>query len=172
MPHSYLRIAAGALLAGSVACGVVDSLRLRGGPPARGPVPQPGRMPGDLGGQPADPMPRTPGTGATPGSAGDTRYPGTRQVCRTSAPPRGWIAIAYVSGSGECPARRGADSVATAAVLVRYADHAVGTELDVCADQVVPQGWAMSRDEAADGDQCPGATRGDGPTSKRIRRVQ
>lgn len=171
MPHSCMRIAAAGLLAGAVACGPVDSIRLRARTAAGGLAPQPGTL-GDLGGRPANPTPRTPDIGELPGPGAGTRRAGDRQVCRTSAPPRGWIAVAYVSSAGQCPARSGADSIATAAVLTHYADESVGMELDVCADQVIPGGWAIVRDEAADVGRCPGATRGEGPTTKRIRRVR
>jgi hypothetical protein len=172
MPLPYLRIAAAGLLVGAVACGSVNSVRLRGRSPSGDLAPRPGTIAGDLGGPTSEPTARTPDIGTMPDLAGGSRYPGSRQVCRASAVPRGWIAVAYVSSAGQCPARSGADSTATAAVLMRYADEALGMELDVCADQVIPRGWALAREEANDANQCPGAARDDKPTTKRIRRIR
>ena len=78
--------------------------------------------------------------------------------------------MAYVSGDGQCPARGGADSLATAAVLMRYADLTLGTVLEVCADQPLPEGWLVANLPVSDADRCPGAVRGDAPTTKRIER--
>lgn len=102
-------------------------------------------------------------------------YANERRVCRTGGAPRGWIAVDYVSGSDECPARarrRGADSAATVAIVVRYDAWPRGTVLEVCADQPVPLTWSYDTEApAADPGRCPGAARGDRPTTRRIRRV-
>ena len=169
MRLSSLRFATAGLLAVAIACGPLSSARVRG-PSTPGTMePRPGTSPSDLGGWPADP-PRTPTVGGLPGPATGTRNAAERRVCRTSAVPRGWIAVAYVSGDGQCPARRGADSEATAAVLMRYADLSLGTVLEVCADQPLPEGWLVAREQVSDADRCPGAVRDDGPTTKRIER--
>jgi hypothetical protein len=71
--------------------------------------------------------------------------------------------------------RPSADSVAAAAsvaVVTRYVGLPLGSVLDVCADQPTPVGWAPVTDEPTDDvSSCPGAARGVGSTTKRIRRV-
>jgi hypothetical protein len=56
--------------------------------------------------------------------------------------------------------------------LTRYADQPIGTRLEVCADQPLPGGWLVAPGDVADADRCPGAVRGDGPTTKRIERIR
>jgi hypothetical protein len=155
------------LLAGASACGVLTSVRphlpqtTSQGP--RASVPS------------ADPSRGTPTLGGRTGAA-RARYPEERRVCRTSTRPRGWIAVAYVSAPEQCPARAGADSAAAAAtmaVITPYEDRPLGTVLDVCADEPRPTGWNPVFDESTeDTGSCPGAGRGDGPTTRRIRRIR
>ncbi len=105
---------------------------------------------------------------ATP-IAGDRGQLDVRRVCRTSSFPRGYIAVSYEGGSGDCP-RVGSDSAATVAVIVNYANAAYDTRLDICADQPVPLGWSTVRDESpSDPGACPSAVR-KGDTVLRIRR--
>jgi hypothetical protein len=132
-------------------------------------------------GTPADVGRPTPSPGAVSGPGSGVGDAGTRVVCRGTAPPSGWIAINYVPAPEQCP-RRGAgapsaDSTANAAVLTRYAGHAVGTVLRVCADQRTPADWGLvaEGDDArtADGGaRCPGAVREGAPTTRRIRRLR
>ena len=86
--------------------------------------------------------------------------------------PRGWIAVAYVDDAGsQCPARTGADSLATGMVLTRHAGLARGAELDVCADQRTPRGWEpVLHEDTADASACPGAAPEGKSTTRRIRR--
>jgi hypothetical protein len=112
-----------------------------------------------------------PDTG-TVGVTTDPRSDVVRRVCRTSGWPRGWVATAYESGSGECPLRSGADSTALAAIIVRLDAHPVGAELDVCADQAVPKDWVLVNIEGAEPSaRCPGAARNGASAIRRIRRV-
>jgi hypothetical protein len=165
--------AAVVLLTSATGCGVVTSVRPRGsttaGPPRAG-TPLPAGAPG------ARPSPGAPTLGR--GRDGDrgTRLPDERRICRTAGMPRGWIAVAYESAAGECPARAGADSAGstfTVALVTRIADRPTGAVLDVCVDQATPAGWLTVTDESAeDTGRCPGAVRGAGPTTKRIRRIR
>ncbi len=95
-----------------------------------------------------------------------------RRQCRTAGVPRGYIAIAYERSTSECPsvAARG-DSTASVAVIVHYATAAVGTRLDICADQPIPSGWNQVGDEGpGDPGACPGAAANGNDTALRIRR--
>lgn len=95
-----------------------------------------------------------------------------RRVCRSSSFPRGWIAVSYEGSASGCPRTgpRSADSVATVAVIVRYATATVGTRLDICADQSVPNGWNRVSDEGpGDPGACPQAVRR-GDTVVRVER--
>jgi hypothetical protein len=59
------------------------------------------------------------------------------------------------------------------AILIRYTRLPIGAVLDVCADQPTPMAWTTVTDEPTDDDgSCPGAVRGGGSTTKRIRRVR
>lgn len=113
-------------------------------------------------------------TGELPGPTTGTRYADERRVCRTSGVPRGWIAVAYVDDAGsQCPARTGADSLATSMVLTRYADRPRGTDLDVCADQRLPRGWErVMHEDTEDATRCPGAAPEGKSTTRRIRRMR
>jgi hypothetical protein len=95
-----------------------------------------------------------------------------RRICRTSAWPTGWIAVAYEAASGdECPQKSGHDEHPVA-ILVRYAEQPRDATLDVCADQHVPYDWEDMRIADADVGQCPGAASNGGSATKRIRRVR
>ena len=91
-----------------------------------------------------------------------------RRVCRTSGTPRGWIAVAYESGSADCPAE--GDSEYRVAVLVSLKSQLRDATLDVCGDQHVPIDWTEERDAAVDNGQCPGALKDGRSATKRIRR--
>jgi hypothetical protein len=164
------------LLAGTAACGIVSSWH----PHVRTSTSEPLLRPGASippGGAPGTrPSPGTPDVGVQPGADRAPRNADDRRICRSSSPPLGWIAVAYVSAPGQCPQRAGADSTsrdATMAILTRYARFPSGAVLDVCADQPTPTAWTTVTDEPSDGDaSCPGAVRGGGSTTKRIRRVR
>ena len=95
----------------------------------------------------------------------------TKRVCRVGSWPAGWIAVAYASGSSECPARVGADSGYTVAELVRFDDRAFGTVLEVCADQTTPFNWIEDRKADRVGGTCPGAAKPGAPDTKMIVRA-
>jgi hypothetical protein len=164
------------LLAGTAACGIVSSWH----PHVRTSTSEPLLRPGEpipLGGAPGTrPSPGTPAVAEQPGAARTPRNAADRRICRSSSPPLGWIAVAYVSAPGQCPQRAGADSTsrdATMAILIRYTRLPIGAVLDVCADQPTPMAWTTVTDEPTDDDgSCPGAVRGGGSTTKRIRRVR
>jgi len=119
---------------------------------------------GDLGGQ---------GVPAARGRDGARVVADERRVCRGGSRPRGWIAVAYVPGNGECPAHAGGDSVYTAAILARYADRPRDTILDVCADERLPSGWVVEQAGVSDvNGSCPGASRNGGSETRRIRRAR
>ncbi len=74
----------------------------------------------------------------------------------------------------QCPGRgvRGTDSVATVAVIVRYATAPLGTRLDVCVDQSIPYGWTRVSNEAlGDSGACPQAAPRGQDTARRIERT-
>lgn len=129
-------------------------------------------------GRPADPT--APGDAGADGRAraSDPRVAAAghtsgeqRRVCRSGNRPRGWIAVAYVLGAGDCPLHVGRDTVYTAAVLTRYAGLPIGSLLDVCADEHVPAGWTREAPDPENvGDSCPGSTRNGGSATYRIRR--
>ena len=153
-------------------------VRGHGGPVA--PRTSPDGRPNPSIGTPTDVGRPTPSPGAVPGPGSGVGDAGTRVVCRGTAPPRGWIAVDYVPAPEQCPRGAGtfsADSTANAAVLTRYAGHAVGTVLTVCADQRTPTDWGLvaAGDDAGTanaGTRCPGAGREGAPTTKRIRRLR
>ena len=120
---------------------------------------------GDLGGQGA--------ATAARGRNGARVVADERRVCRSGSRPTGWIAVAYVSGNGECPAHAGGDSVYTAAIVARYADRPRDTILDVCADERLPSGWVVEQAGVSDvNGSCPGASRNGGSETRRIRRAR
>jgi hypothetical protein len=168
MTRSALAVTAAAiLLAGTAGCGIVSSwqphVRTSSSEPS---LPRTGPS--------ARPSPGAPGVRERPGTSRAPHNVDDRRICRSSSTPRGWIAVAYVSAPEQCPARPGADSTANAAsvaVLARYLGLPLGAVLDVCADQPTPNGWGMVTDEPVDdATSCPGAVRGGGSTTKRIRR--
>ena len=171
MSPSTLRLPAATLmLAGISACGIVTSIRPHA-PGTSHSSPPPGAIPtGTV------PTTRTPTIGDRTDGARRTSSPDDRQVCRASAIQRGWIAVAYFDSPEQCPTRTGSDSAsvkATAAIVTHYAIRPIGTTLDVCADENTPVGWATVTDESPeDVGRCPGAVRGEGPTTKRIRRYR
>ncbi|GLC23521.1 hypothetical protein [Roseisolibacter agri] len=160
-------------LVGATACGAVRVAGV-GGRVTDDPITRtrPGMPPRQTGGPPADPRgPETP-RGDLPGPASGTRYAAERRMCRTSGVPRGWVAVAYVEDS-QCPARTGADSMATSMVLTRHTGWPRGTELEVCADQRTPSGWErVPREDGVDATACPGAARAGEPTTRLIRRYR
>jgi hypothetical protein len=124
-------------------------------------------------------IPGTANPGTQPGSTipnvrGTTAQADSREICRGSTMPRGWIAVDYVSSSATC--RTGMrDNGANTAIIVHYPTLAPETILVVCADQHVPYKWAREPEEEADASsgQCPrrpGDTR-TGPPIMRIRRT-
>jgi hypothetical protein len=129
----------------------------------RGPVdPSAG---GDLGGQ-GVPV-------AARGNDGSHAVADERRVCRSGSRPSGWVAVAYVSGNGQCPARSGSDSAFSAVVLARYTVLPVHATLDVCADERVPQGWVVDGTQPGDvSESCPGAGPNGGSATRRIRRAR
>lgn len=146
-----------------------DGPRPRGGLPADAPAAGPAAP-----GRPPSPEPGAlPGPRGRPAPVRATRHASERRVCRAGGAPRGWIAVAYVSAAGECPARSGADSAATVAVIVRHAEWPRGAVLEVCADQRVPRAWVVDAQHAPeDPGRCPGAARAGAATTKRLRRVE
>lgn len=118
--------------------------------------------------------PRVPGSdGVLPAPAEGGRFgapeAGVRQICRTGAYPRGWIAVRYIQ-LRDCPRSEGEGGY-NGAVIDRYEARAEGTTMVVCADQPTPRNW-VSR--PASGDVvCEGARVDIGePTTKLIRRVR
>jgi hypothetical protein len=172
---ALLALASGALLAGTAACGIVSSWHPHVRTSTSEPLLRPGAPIPQAGAPGTTPSPGTPDVGPQPGADRTPRNADDRRICRSSTPPLGWIAVAYVSAPGQCPARVGADRTsrdATMAILTRYARFPIGAVLDVCADQPTPLNWTTVTDEPADGaDSCPGAVRGGGSTTKRIRRI-
>ena len=160
-------------LAGATGCGAVRVGSV-GGRVTDDPITRtrPGMAPGVTSGLPTDPRgPETP-PGDLPGPASGTRYAAERRMCRTSGVPRGWVAVAYVQDA-QCPARAGADSLATSMVLARHTGWPRGTELEVCADQRTPSGWErVPRADGVDATACPGAARAGEPTTRVIRRYR
>lgn len=78
-------------------------------------------LPYDTGGQ----IPGTSNPGSEPGSTipnvrGKATQSASREICRGSAMPRGWVAVDYVSSSGGCRNRM-RDAGANTAIIVRYA---------------------------------------------------
>ena len=59
-------------------------------------------------------------------------------ICRTAGVPRAWVAVDYVEVES-CPASKGERF--TGALLVRHSVYNKGSELLVCANQRVPNGW-------------------------------
>lgn len=107
----------------------------------------------------------------TPNGGGELAQ---RRLCRASGVPSGWIAVAYEASTDQCPGRgvRGTDSVATVAVIVRYATAPLGTRLDVCVDQSTPFGWTWVSDEGpGDPGACPQAAPRGQETVRRIERT-
>jgi hypothetical protein len=162
------------LLTGTAAA--CSSVNLRGGSGDRGSSPIDARRdwPAVIDAGPRRPTDPTPAPGDLPGPNSGTRLAGERRVCRTTGVPRGWIVVDYVAAPGECPARAGADSLATAAVLTRYEGMYRGATLEVCADQRTPFDWEVVRTEepVIDATRCLGAVRDGRPTTKLIRRVR
>ncbi|MDF1505052.1 hypothetical protein [Roseisolibacter sp. H3M3-2] len=121
---------------------------------------------------PADrPTPLPVPGGVVPTPANGVRTPDQRRICRTESVPREWIAVAYVEAEGQCPARQDVGTSANAAIITHLPTKSLGTVLDVCLDQRVPIDWQILRGEpVADPAACPGAARGEAPTTRRIRR--
>lgn len=123
-------------------------------------------------------IPGTSSPGTEPGSTipnvrGKATQSASREICRGSALPRGWIVVDYVSSSGGCRNSM-RDAGANTAIIVRHQTLPPESILVVCSDQHLPYRWARMPEE--DGDvsstQCPrrpGDTR-TGPTIIRIRR--
>src|SRR5690242_5270798 len=152
---------AGACLVASAACSSMG-VRVHGRVPNQQPL---------FGGTMRDTSsvgPSTPG-GRTTGRSHSASFE-TRRICRSSAWPSGWIAIAYESSPKECPSssERVSYNVAT---IARYDTQARGQTLEVCADQTIPRGWIREGDDDTTGDACPGAGKGDASVTRRIRRI-
>ncbi|MGZ8377187.1 MAG: hypothetical protein ACXWZS_12630 [Gemmatirosa sp.] len=174
MPRPTLLCAALLLSIGATAC---VSINLSSGSQDGAPTPfgQRPRGPDAIDVGPRAPTDPTPAPGDLPGPPSGTRLAGERRVCRTSSVPRGWIVVDYVPAMGECPARAGADSAATAAVLTRYAGLHRGATLEVCADQRTPRDWELVRDQVppvVDASRCLGAVRDGSAPTRVIRRYR
>lgn len=163
LPHAVL--AAAVLLS---ACGALGpTIRPRGGVTTPTSSPQVGATPIDPGRQPT----ADPGRTDTPASVARPTTAAERRVCRASAWPTGYVAVAYETAAGdECP--RGAkDAERQVAVLHRFAGLPPSSELDVCADAHVPFGW-YTVGTPTEGGPCPGAVANGGSATKRIRRLR
>jgi hypothetical protein len=124
-------------------------------------------------------IPGTSNPGTDPGSTipnprSSASQAGSKEVCRGSAMPRGWIAVDYISGSATCRSSM-RDDGANTAVIVRYETLPPDAILVVCADQHIPYKWDREPEEPSDAasGQCPrrgGDTRS-GPPIVRIRRT-
>lgn len=126
---------------------------------------------------------RIPGTSENPGFDGGTTVPSTRssatqatsrQICRKTSTPHGWIAVDYVSSPTCSPLGGNGELGANSALIVQYGTLPAETILQVCADQHLPQDWMREPEEPGDAasTQCPrkpGDTR-TGLTITRIRR--
>jgi hypothetical protein len=127
---------------------------------------------------PAGQIPGTsnPGTqrgGTIPNVRGSAGQAASREICRGSPFPRGWIAVDYIASSACSNSLH--DTGANTALIVNYTALPPETVLVVCSDQHLPGGWERLPEEEADASssQCPrrsGATR-KGPTIVRIRRL-
>lgn len=94
-----------------------------------------------------------------------------REICRTGATPRGWIAVRYTSGNERCLPSPNQDDQYATAVIHRYSDAPLGSSMTVCADQGLPQGWTRVAGRAPDS-ECPGARVREGaPTTYVMRRI-
>lgn len=173
MPRPPVLLSALLLALGASAC---VSINVRSGREIGPPTPfgQRPQTPEGIDVGPRAPTDPTPAPGDLPGPSSGTRLPSERRVCRTSGVPRGWIVVDYVDALGECPARTGPDSSATAAVLARHAGMPRGAELEVCADQRIPRDWDLVRGEplSVDGARCRGAAPEGWPATKLIRRAR
>ena len=99
-------------------------------------------------GRPAEPI-SGPLTGRIPGTIGDgetgpvnSTLPntGSRQtLCRSTAYPRGWVAVDYVEGGSTCGSSEREPYAAV--VLQRLAPLPEGTVLTICTGQIVPINW-------------------------------
>jgi hypothetical protein len=126
---------------------------------------------------------RIPGTSDSPGFDGRAPVPSTRssatqatsrQICRNTSIPHGWIAVDYVSSPSCSPLGGTGELGANSALIVQYGTLPVDTILQACADQHLPQNWMREPEEPSDvaSTQCPrrpGDTR-TGATIVRIRR--
>jgi len=139
------------------------------GTPGRGGLAVPARAPADPRRVPFGDPRGDPRGEDLPSTTEHATSTASRRVCRTGSWPSGWIAVAYESASGdECPKGKADYPVA---LLVSYRDQPSNATLDVCADQPVPTNWRVD-EESADVGNCPGAVRGGGSATKRIRRVR
>jgi hypothetical protein len=129
---------------------------------------------------PAGQIPGTsnPGTqrgGTIPNVRGSAEATGSREICRGSPFPRGWIAVDYIGSSAAC-SNSLHDSGANTAIIVNYSVLRAEAMLTVCADQHLPGGWERLPEEETDAasSQCPrrpGDTR-KGPTIAHIRKLR
>jgi hypothetical protein len=161
------RYAAIAVVVVASACTALSGIHVRSGDTGR-----------QVQGMPS--VPRDTGTFGSPGvgpagqrmPSGQSNGTPTKRVCRVGSWPTGWIAVAYTSGSTECPARAGRDSAYTVAELVRFDDRPFETVLKVCADQATPFNWIEDRKAERTGGVCPGASKPGEPDTKIIRRMR
>lgn len=165
MHRTLTLAAAAALLTG---CGAISAANVRGATPRTGvngsprePVLQPALEPS---------RPDVPdATPRFPTAAGASA--GQRRACRGTSQPRGWIAVAYESGS-DCPPAAGRTGEHRVAILVQYTELRPDATLDVCADQGVPRNWEDVRVDGVDVGSCPGARKDGGSATRRIRKMR
>ena len=115
---------------------------------------------------PSAQRPAAPSSAARAGAKGAQ----SRIVCRTSGVESGWIVVDYVDDTKACGGNVAASKAHPAAIIVNYRLENVGDDLDVCADQMTPEGWVVSEWLADDG-RCPPDVPSDKATVKRIRRI-
>jgi hypothetical protein len=97
----------------------------------------------------------------------------TRRVCRAGPRPSGWIAVAYVADDASCAVRPATDSAYAVAVLAHYALLPASAVLEVCADERIPENWALDTAAPAEqSDACPGQKGNPSSTTRRIKRVR
>ena len=94
--------------------------------------------------------------GTIPNARGKASPAASREICRGSAMPRGWIAVDYVHTSLQCRTGR-RDNSANTAIIVRYTTLPAHSILTVCADQHLPSTWTREPEQDTDASsvQCP-----------------
>lgn len=114
------------------------------------------------------------GPGQRPGIAPDRRKASeprldTREACRATARPDGWIVVSYLRLGNQC--QKLGDDPYNGVLLQRIYDRPVGTVLEICADQVIPRDWYEISGPVST--RCEGAhVKADQPTVVRIRKAR